>query len=300
MARSACPDSLAPGAEPPRDLTSCPFVSYFEARSPDTLSAPSPWRPPAGPVRAPAAEGLPGAPVPIVARHAAPDVDGDGRLEIVACDMGPTASSSWAPRRRPGSSPRSEGPEPRPRHDGGPRRGRPPGPSDRPTSATSPEDHEKGSVVWLRGKADALGEARPRREAPPPHGRRGGRFRRRGDLDLVGRRRPLHPRRDPPPRTDDDWTEPQLVRGRSTSGRRPQRPRGRSRRGRRPDFVALLGSAARGRRGVPDRGGGRSRRGRLRGPDAAWGSTGIEMVDFDRAPTFDVLMTNGRRSTTRP
>jgi hypothetical protein len=65
------------------------FVRYFEARSPVSLPLPEPWPAGDGGLRlekkALAAEG---ASVPVVANVRFFDLDGDGKLEVVACDMG--------------------------------------------------------------------------------------------------------------------------------------------------------------------------------------------------------------------
>ena len=292
---------LAPGAESRlATLDLAPFVSYFEARSPERLPAPSPWPSPEpgrferqllSPPRA--------APVPIVASTQLLDVDGDGRLEIVACDMGHGLVLLGDPARRPGEL--SEiAKVPNPVHatmvdlDGDGRRDL----LIADIGYFPPEDHEKGSVVWLRGKADGSWEKRVLAERlPRPTDVEAADFDGDGDLDLVVAAYGLYTRGGI-----------LLLENRTTDGKEPQLvPRTIDLRAGaihvpvadldadgRPDFVALLAQQHEAVVAFLNRGGGTfEKRTVFAARTPAWGSTGIEIVDFDGDADLDVLMTNG-------
>ena len=215
-----------------------PFVAYFEARAPETLPSPEPWpAPDPGRFERRLLSPPGAAPVPIVANTRFLDLDGDGKLEIVACDMGHGLVLFGDPARRPGEL-REIAKVPNPVHAAavGPRPRRPRRTCWSPTSASScPRTTRRAAVVWLRAPGRRhLREARPRREAAARDGRGGGRLRRRRRPRPRGRRlRPLHPRRDPAPREPDHRLEGAAVRPddpRRADGRHPRadrRPRRR-------------------------------------------------------------------------
>ena len=106
MARFSLTHVGVPGGRESRlaQLDLEPFVRYFEARAPQTLAAPEPWPAPAVSTGFQRTTFSPkgAAPVPIVADARFFDLDGDGRLEIVACDMGHGLVFAGDPSRRPG------------------------------------------------------------------------------------------------------------------------------------------------------------------------------------------------------
>ncbi len=304
------------------DLT--PFIRYFEARAPETLPAPEPWPPvPAGGVGFSRTTLSPkgAAPVPIVANTRFFDLHGDGRLEVVASDMGHGLVLLGDPERRPGEPP----PNGRPTF-GGELRELSKIPN--PVHATMidldkdgiqdlliadigfflPEDNTKGSVVWLRGKADGsfekhvLAEKLPRTtdvEAADFDGD--------GDLDLVVADFGLYSQGGIllfENRTTD-WKEPQFVpRTLDTRAGAIQVPVVDLDGDGRPDFLALIAQQHETVVAFLNRGEGRfETRTIFTAPTPAWGSTGIQLVDFDRDGDLDVLMTNGETlddATVRP
>jgi hypothetical protein len=281
-----------------RDLAD--FVAYFEARAPETLLAPEPWPEPApgrferrllSPPRA--------APVPIVAGTQLLDVDRDGRLEVVACDLGHGLVLLGDPARRPGEL-REIAKVPNPARVSLADLDRD-GLLDLLVADVGffmPEDHEKGAVVWLRRKADGSYEKRVLAEKLPRVADvRAADFDGDGDLDLVVAAFGLYTRGAILllENATTDWKDPQFV------------PRTLDERAGaihvpvadldgdgRPDFVALLAQQHETVVAFLNRGGGTFEKSTIfaaRTP--AWGSTGIDLVDFDGDGDTDVLMTNG-------
>jgi ketosteroid isomerase-like protein len=239
------------------------------------------------------------APVPIVASTRFVDLDGDGRLEIVACDMGHGIVLAGDPVRRPGEL-REIAKVPNPAHAAAADLDRD-GLTDLLIADIGffmPEDHEKGSVVWLRRRADGSFEKRVLAEKlPRVTDVEAADFDGDGDLDLVVAAFGLHTRGGIlllENRTTD-WKEPQFVA--TTLDERTGAihvPVADLDGDGRPDFVVLLAQQHETVVAFLNRGPGQFEEKTLfaaRTP--AWGSTGIDVVDFDGDGDLDVLVTNG-------
>jgi hypothetical protein len=292
---------LSPGAK--SDLAALeldPFFSYFEARAPDTLPSPEPWPSPEpgrferrllSPPRA--------VPVPILASTQFFDLDGDGRQEIVACDFGHGLVLLGDPLRRPGEL-REIAKVPNPARasmldlDGD-------GRQDLLIADVGyflPEDHEKGTVTWLRQTAPGQFEKHVLAERlPRPVDVEAADFDGDGDLDLVVAAFGLYTRGEILLLENEttDWKEPRFE-ARTIDARAgaihvfPADLDGDGR----MDFVALLAQQHETVVAFLNRGGlSFEPRTIFRAPTPAWGSTGIELVDFDGDGDLDVLMTNG-------
>ena len=290
-----------------------PFVSYFEARSPETLPAPEPW--PASEIATARFERRPmsppgAAPVPIVAGVRLADLDGDGRPEVVACDMGHGLVFVGDPRPHAPGELREIAKVPNPVRATAvdlDRDGR----TDLLVADIGffmPEDHNKGAVVWLRQTAEGkwekhvLVEKLPRVtdvEAVDVDGD--------GDLDLLVSAFGLYSRGSLllyENRTTD-WKNPQLVEtvldprtGALETAVADLDGDGR------PDFVTLFAQQHEQVVAFLNRGkNGFERRTIYAAPTPAWGSTGIQLVDLDGDGDLDVLATNGATlddATVRP
>ncbi len=278
-----------------------PFVRYFEARAPETLPAPEPWPAPAQPTGFERTTLSPkgAAPVPIVADTRFFDLEGNGKLEIVACDMGHGLVLVGDPGRRPGEL-REIAKIPN------------------PVRATMvdldkdgiedlliadvgffmPEDNTKGSVVWLRGRGDGTFEKHVLAEKlPRVMDVQAADFDGDGDLDLVVAAAGLYSGGAVlllENRTTD-WKNPQFVAHTlDTRSGALQVPVADLDGDGRPDFVALFGQQQQKVVAFLNRGEGRFEpRTLFTAPTPAWGATSIQLVDLDKDGDIDVLLTNG-------
>jgi FG-GAP-like repeat len=280
------------------------IVRYYEERAPQALPSPEPWPPPGSdPSRfarhalRPKGAGAEG--IPLVANVRFFDLDGSGELQVVAVDMSAGLVLAGDPRR-PEAGLSVIGRVPNPCHtetvdldkDGR---------LDLVVANLGdvpPEDHEKGSVVWMKRLPDGtyrnftLATGLPRVTDVEPADVDGD-----GDLDLVvaafgwrtvGGILLLENR-------TTDWSHPTFV-------RRPIDPRpgtihvqvtdidgdGRL------DFVALLAQHYESVEAFLGNGKGDFRPQVLwKAPHPAWGSSGLTLVDFDGDRDLDVLVTNG-------
>ena len=277
-----------------------PFVRYFEARAPESLPAPEPW--PAvdsGGFERTILSPKGAAPVPIVASTQFFDLDGDGRLEIVVCDMGHGLVFLGDPYRRPGEL-REIAKVPNPVHAAMVDLDRD-GIQDLLIADIGfflPEDNTKGTVVWLRGRGDGRFEKHVLAEKlPRVTDVEAADFDGDGRLDLVVAAAGLYAQGEIlllENRTGD-WKEPRFVP--RTLDRRAgalQVPVADLDGDGRPDFVALLGQQHEKVVAFYNRGEGRFEpRTLFAAPTPAWGATGIQLVDLDGDGDLDVLMTNG-------
>jgi FG-GAP-like repeat len=278
------------------------IASWFESRAPRALPLPDPWPADDGGLRfLKHAYTPPGAvPTPIISSVRFFDLQGDGRLEIVACDMGHGSVFVGDPKRRPGEL-REIAVLSNPAHvemvdlDKDGRR-------DLLVADLGeflPADHEKGSVVWLRQTAPfefekhVLVDHLPRvadAEAADFDGD--------GDLDLVvaafGYRRvggTFHYDNH-----TTDWQHPKFapfpVDGRPGAIHVPPVDLNGDRR---IDFVSVVAQQYEQVNAYLNDGPGKGFRVEtiFQAPTPVWGSSGIQVVDLDRDGDQDVLMTNG-------
>jgi len=278
------------------------IVRWFEARAPEVLPLPEPWPADDGGLRfAVHAYDPPGdPPLPVVSNVRFSDLDGDGSLELVVCDMGRGSVFVGEPIAGPGEL-RQIAVLSNPAHsetvdldqDGL---------SDllvADLGAFLPSDHENGSVVWLRQTTPGSFEKRVLVDhVPRVADVQAADFDGDGDLDLLvaafGFRRvgsTLYYEN----RTTD-WEAPVFVD--YTIDARPGAihvpPVDLDGNGR-MDFVALVTQQYEHVVAYLGRGGDGGFRAEtiFRAPTPVWGGSGIQMVDLDEDEDLDVVMTNG-------
>ncbi|MGH9888117.1 MAG: FG-GAP repeat domain-containing protein, partial [bacterium] len=299
----------APKGAPPAslDFDVEQLAHYYEERAPRELKAPEPWPAPDAPprfVRHPMrlAAGVPPPPrstMPFVANVRFLDIGGSGRLQVVAADMSSGLVLAGDPAN-PEAGLRVLAHAGNPCHvelvD-----------LDRDglmdlvvadLGDVPPEDHEKGRVLWLRRQKDGtyativLARGLPRVadvEAVDVDGD--------GDIDLVvaafgwrtvGGIFLLE-------NVTKTWDAPSFVRGEIDA--RPGAihvPVADLDGDGRPDFVALLAQHYESVEFFKNLGKGEFRPQILdQAPHPAWGSSGLELVDFDKDGDLDILVTNG-------
>jgi FG-GAP-like repeat len=278
------------------------ITRWFEARAPEVLPLPQPWPRDDGGLRfvkhAYAPSGA--APMPIVSNVRFFDLDGDGKLEIVACDMGRGSIFIGDPARRAGelqeiavlSNPAHAQMVDLDRD----------GKQDLLIADLGeflPGDHEKGSVVWLRQTAPLQFEKRVLIDHLPRSADvQAADFDGDGDLDLVvaafGYRKvggTLYYENQ-----TTDWKEPKFVQ--HVIDARPGAihvPAVDLNGDGRMDFVTLVAQQYEHVVAYLNRGPGKGFREEtvFRAPTPVWGSSGIQLVDLDKDGDLDVLMTNG-------
>jgi FG-GAP-like repeat len=301
--RSMTGTGVAPGEESILwELDLDKIARWFEVRSPEVLPLPSPWPEGDGGRRfVKHAYGPPGAaPMPIISNVRFYDLDGDGALEIVACDMGRGAVLIGDPKRDPGAL-KQVAVLANPAHaqridldqDG------------RPDLLVAdlgeflPGDHEKGSVVWLRQTAPLQFEKHVLLDRLPRNAdAEAADFDGDGDLDLVvasfGYRKVGGTFYYENQTTD--WKQPRFVA--TTVDARPGAihvpPVDLDRDGR-LDFISVLAQQYEQVVAYVNRGKGQGFRAEtiFRAPTPVWGSSGIQPIDLDQDGDLDVLMTNG-------
>jgi hypothetical protein len=278
------------------------IVLWFEAHSTPVLPLPPLWPQDDGGLRfVKHAFNPPGAaPVPVMSNVRFFDLDGDGKLEIVACDMGRGSVFIGDPARKPGEL-KQIAVLMNPAHaemvdldkDGK---------QDLLVADLGeflPSDHEKGSIVWLRQTAPFEFEKRMLIDHLPRNADvQAADFDGDGDLDLVvacfGFRKvggTLFYENQ-----TTDWKEPKFEA--FTIDARPggiHVPITDLNGDGRLDFVVLLSQQYEHVIACFNRGVGRGFRLEtiFRGITPVWGSSGIQLVDLDKDGDLDVLMTNG-------
>jgi hypothetical protein len=278
------------------------IIHWLEARAPEVLPLPPPWPEDDGGLRFVKRTYNPTgtAPKPVVSNVRFFDLDADGKLEIVACDMGRGSVFVADPARAPGtltqiavlSNPAhaemvdldQDGRQDLLIADLG---------------EFLPSDHEKGTIVWLRQTAPLQFEKRLLIDRLPRNADvQAADFDGDGDLDLVvasyGFRKvgsTLYYENE-----TTDWNAPRFVD--YTIDARPGAihvpPVDLDADGR-MDFLVLVSQQYEHLVACLNRGRGKGFRQEtiFRAVTPVWGSSGIQPVDFDGDKDLDVLMTNG-------
>jgi len=301
--RSLMGTGVTPGEESVLwQLDTAQFVRYFEARSPVTLPLPDPWPEGDGGLRFVRQDWNPPgeAKVPVVANVRFFDLDGDGRLEIVACDMGHGLVMLGEPSKKPGEL-RVIAKIPNPDHaemvdlDKDGRRDL----LIADLGDFMPGDHEKGTIVWLRQTAPLQFESitlvpRIARTADVQAADLDG----DGDLDLTVAAFGWHTVGGifVYENQTTDWKQPTFegfpVDARPGGIHVPIVDLNKDGK---PDFVALVSQQYEHVVAFINRGAGKGFRPEtiFRAVVPVWGSSGIQMVDMDKDGDLDLLMSNG-------